>query len=294
MTGSPRSVLRFAVSRPGVVFLIALAGFATVLASSDTEPWVMPLLGVCLPLTYLAAVQGLRVSWHSSRARAFLLAALLALVGAPWWGKSPLVAVLLWSPLAVAVLLELVLPKLRASRGPLWLDGPDGPKAAEARPAAAGRPGFWRRNRSGCLFGLGLLTVVLAAFLWQVTTPGRHAAAAQARLVPGMSVAEIVGAAESPYMCTIAAPGNRVTGEGPPLYRIWADRSGYWLTVGDGRSRKLTRDGLVGELGGAPLSPYRRVSFTFRSSSLPLSVSFTVTLDDSGRLKEVGPSRAWD
>jgi hypothetical protein len=276
--------------------LIALAGlFVLVQASDDQAPWLMPALGVGFFLIYLAAVQGLRVLWHESRAKAVVGASLFVLVGGLLLqgGAAPAAAVA-WSPIALALALEWALRRLRASRGPLWLDAPTKAHAVEAPPATTEKPGFWRRNRSGCLFGLGLLALVVAGFIWQLTTPHRHAAAARAQLVPGMSVAEIVGAAERPYMCTITAPGNRVTGEGPPLYRIWADRAGYWLTIGDGRSQMLTHDALVAALGGADLSAYRRLTFTFRSSSLPLNVSFTLTLDDSGRLKDVGPNRAWD
>ena len=295
-----KPVLRFAVARPGTLFLAALGGAVIVswaATPGEHDPaWQEPLLGGCLALAYLAAVQGLRVSWYESRAKAIVLASLFALVGGLLLqsGGGALATAIALSPVALAVALERVLRGLRASHGPLWLDGATEARGVEAPPATAEKPGFWRRNRWGCLGLLALLMLAVVAFLWQLTIPGRHAAAARARLVPGMSVAEIVGTAESPYMCTIVAPGDPSSGEAPPVYRIWADRGGYSLTIADGRSRRLARDALLAELRGAALSSYREVAFTFRTSTLPLNVSFRVTLDAAGRLKEVGPSRTWD
>jgi hypothetical protein len=298
-----RGLLRFAVGRPAVVFLAALGGVIAILlvaSGREREPaWIGPLILGCLATAFVAVVQALRVLWHQSLPRFLVLGSLILAIGILYLRESGdmALAALAWSPLGLAAALELALRWLRASRGPLWLDRPAGGASAEEEaPASLPKPGFWRRHRGGCLGALALALLFLASFLWQLTLPGRHATAARGRLRPGMTVAEIVAVAEAPFTCTIVTPADAATGA--PLYVITADRDRRSLRVGDAPAKELTPAGLSAELvgRGAPLSTERELWmwFTFRGVMLPLRVSFRVTLDEKGLLKEVGPSRSWD
>jgi hypothetical protein len=293
-----RAVLRFAVRRPALVFLACIGAFFVLAFSRGDGPepaWVGPVVVSLAATGFLSVVQGLRVLWRQSRNKLLVLSSLFVLIAVLTLrsGGGWAAAALALSPLLLAAVLELAIGRLRAARGPLWLDGPAGASQAE-RPPSAERAGLWRRNRWGCLGVLAILALFAATFFWQLVLPGRHAAAARTRFQKGMSVAEIVSAAEMPYSCMVTAPADPPTRPAPPPYWLWSDRTGYSLRVGDSPSRMLTRDALLAELGGADLSAYREVSFTFYSRMVPLRVSFTVALDERGRLKEVGPSRSWD
>jgi hypothetical protein len=293
-----RRTLRFAASRPAVVFLAALGGIALIMlvaTNSQQEPaWITPLILGCLATAFVAVVQSLRVLWHQSLPRFLVLGSLIVLIGIHYLRESEDIAVaaLAWSPLPLAAALELALRWLRARRGALWLDRPPSGATATA-PASAPHLGLWRRHRGGCLGALSLVLVFAVSFVWQLTLPGRHADTARSRLRPGMAVADILGTVEAPFTCTISLPAN--TSTAAPLYAITADGDRRTLRVGEGPVKELTPTDLRAEFAkhAAALSAYRElwVWFTFRSAMLPLQVSVLVTLDENGRLKEVGPNR---
>jgi hypothetical protein len=295
------AVLRFAVRRPAIVFLAALGGVLLamlVAVNMQREPaWLGPVILTCLWTAFAAVVQALRVLWHQSFPRFLVLGALIAVVGIMYYRESGDLALgaLASSPLPLAAVLELLLRWLRASRGSLWLDAPVQEAPAKTAAVSVSSPGLWRRHRGGCLGALALALVFLSLFVWQLTVPGRHANATRERLRPGMTFAEIVEAAETPFDCSITPRADIVTG--PSLLVITAEGDRRSLRAGNGPVRELTPADLRTELvaRASELSAHRElwVWFTFRAV-LPLRVSVLVKLDEKGLLMDVGPNRAWD
>jgi hypothetical protein len=296
-----RAVLRFAVRRPAVAFLAALGALMLLpaLVPYGPEPAWVPAVGMsCFTLAYAAVVQSLRVLWYQSRSKFLVLGSLFVFIaGLTVQGGGGLwAAAFALSPLLLAAVLDQLIRRLRAARGPLWLDPPVQETPAETAAVAVPNPGIWRRHRGGCLGALALALVFLSFFVWQLTVPGRHANATRERLRPGMTFAEIVEAAEAPFDCSITPRANIVTG--PSLFVITAEGARRSLRAGAGPVRELTPTDLRAELAAraAELSTHRElwVWFTFRGAVLPLRVSVLVTLDENGLLREVGPNRVWD
>ena len=130
MTERLRRVLRFVVGRPALTLITSLCALVVVVAiaagSAREPPWVWPVVVGCLATAYVSVVQALRVLWRHRRPGGLLLASVI--LGAGFFAfretGSMADAALAWSPLAGAVLLDLAIGRLRAWRGPLWLDRP--------------------------------------------------------------------------------------------------------------------------------------------------------------------------
>ncbi len=296
------TVLRWWAANPWGCWALALfaAAFSTV---GGAPAFIAHAL---LIVSWISFVQGLRTLWHRSRWLTILLA--IALVGFVLVAVKPestleRVAVdsLLLLPLGLAALVEWAIARARAHRGALWLDAPVQADAAAGAPApdAASGPAARRRLLGltpGCLVGLGLTLAFAAYFVVELTAPGRHASATRAALKPGQAVPEIIAAARGPFMCTISRPAPAAG----LVERImtWSGES-YSVYDGEGKSlgSGLSREAFLRLLRehSQELASARRVALTVTSGgAIPLRVSFAVRLDETGRLVDVSPSRAWD
>jgi hypothetical protein len=289
-----RAVLRWWAAYPWRCLVLAVVG-AVLLSGSGMAV-------ACLAVAWLSLVQGLRALWRRSRVAAALLAVLLLAAG---WSIPPPGAVAADVTAAVALALapllawaaDIVIGRRRRAQGALWLDLPTAvPSRAidGAGGSAGGRPSSaFKRHRSGCLVLLALAVAFGLYFGGELTAPHRHASATVAALRPGADVSEILAAARGGFLCSLT------DAEGRPVLRVhtWGG-SRFDLLAGDGASlgASLSREELLRRLGqrAGDLAAARRMGFTFTTGAVPLRVSFTVTLDEHGRLLSVSALRAWD